>query len=215
MKHLFVSRERILLQRYKHDGTFRTAGSLLLTVALLQLPLGVFGFFLWSRCQEQSAIQSQSRIRAADLQSQNASFRELRQKLEQIRQWEPILRDRIPSSAILSAIQKGIPSEVVLDTVVIETGNFQAVPVSGGTYRVPRDYTVLLQATVKPGSEDAIDRFKGNVAKILPPGSDLTRTTQLDKRSDGLVTVQIQYSVKPTGNYLSLGLTKIAEPDSL
>jgi hypothetical protein len=215
MKHLFVSPERILLQRYKHDGTFRTAGSLLLAVALLQLPLGVFGFFLWNRFQEQSAIQSQSRVRAGDLQSQNANFRELRQKLGQIRQWEPILRDRIPSSAILSAIQKGIPSDVVLDTIVIETGGFQAVPVSGGSYRVPQDYTVLLQATAKPGSENAIERFKDSVGKILPPGSELVRTAQLDKRSDGLVKVQILYSVKPTGNYLSLGLTKIAEPDSL
>lgn len=215
MKHLFVSSERILLQRYKHDGTFRIAGSLLLAVAFLQLPLGAFGFFLWSRFQEQSAIQSQNRIRAANLQGQNANLRDLRRKLGEIRQWEPILRNRIPSSAILSAIQKGIPSDVVLDSVVIETGSFRAAPVNGGTYRVPQDYTVLLQITAKPGSENAIDRFKDSLAKIFPPGSELLRTSQLEKRSDGLVPVQMQYSVKPTGNYLSLGLTKISEPDSL
>jgi hypothetical protein len=215
MKHLFVSSERILLQRYKHDSAFRAAGSLLISLAFLQLPLAVFSFFLWTRFQEQAAIQSQIRARAADLQSQNASLRDLRQKLDQIRQWEPILRTRIPCSAILSAIQKGIPSDVVLDSVVIEGGKFQAVPVTGGTYRVPEDYTVLLQATAKPGSDDAIDRFKDSLAKILPPGSELVRTAQLDKRSDGLVPVQMQYSIKPTGNYLSLGLTKISEPDSL
>jgi hypothetical protein len=74
---------------------------------------------------------------------------------------------------------------------------------------------LLLQGTAKLGSDDAIDRFKDNLAKILPPGSELLRTTQLDKRSDGLVPIQIQYSIKPNGNYLSLGLTKISEPDSL
>ena len=194
---------------------FRAAGSFLIVVALLQLPLGIFGFFLWSRFQEQLANQSQIRIHAADLQIQNASLRDLRQKLGQIRQWEPVLRNRIPCSAILSAIQKGIPSDVALDSVVVETGDFQAVPVAGGTYRVPEDYTVVLQATAQPGRDDAIERFKVGLAKILPPGSQLLRTVPLDKRSDGLVPVQMQYSIKPNGNYLSLGLTKISEPDSL
>jgi hypothetical protein len=215
MKHLFVSPERILLQRYKHDRAFRIAGSLLLAMAFLQVPLGAFGIFLWNHFQEQIAIRSRVLIQATDLQSQNANLRDLRQKLGQIRQWEPVLRNRIPNGALLSAIQKGIPSDVVLDSVLIETGNYQAVAVSGGIYRVPQDYTLLLQGTAKLGSDDAIDRFKDNLAKILPPGSELLRTTQLDKRSDGLVPIQIQYSIKPNGNYLSLGLTKISEPDSL
>ncbi len=215
MKLLFVSRERILLQRYKHDRVFRVAGSLLLATTFLQVPLGVFGFFLWNRFQAESTAQSQIGIRTADLQSQNAKLREVRQKLGQIRQWEPILRNRIPTSAILSAIQKGIPSDVALDSILVETGNYQAISTVGGTYRVPQDYMLLLQATAKSGSDGAVDRFKASLAKILPPGSQLLRTWQLDKRPDGLFPIQIQYSIKPTGNYLNLGLTKISEPDSL
>ncbi|MGA8477078.1 MAG: hypothetical protein WB696_03890 [Chthoniobacterales bacterium] len=215
MKHLFVSPEKILGQRYKHDRGFRAAGFLLIAMVFLQLPLGVLGCFLWNRCQEQSAIQSQNRIRAVDLQSRNENLHDVRQKIGQIRQWEPILRSRIPSGAILSAIQKGIPPDVVLDSVAIETGDYQVVPVTGGTYRVPKDYMLLLQATAKTDSASAIDRFKDSLAKILPPGTELLRTSRLDKRSDGLIPIQMQYSIKPTGNYLSLGLTKISEPDSL
>jgi hypothetical protein len=215
MKHLFISQERILLQRYKHDRVFRVAGSLLLATTFLQLPVGIFGFFLWNRFQAESTVQSQNRNRTADLQSQNTMLREVRQKLGQIRQWEPILRNRIPSGAILSAIQKGIPSDVALDSILVETGHYQAIPTVGGTYRVPQDYMLLLQATAKPGSEGAVDRFKESLAKLLPPGSELLRTLQLDQRPDGLFPIQIQYSIKPTGNYLSLGLTKISEPDSL
>jgi hypothetical protein len=188
---------------------------LLLAATFLQLPLGVFGFFLWNRFQAESTAQSQIGIRTADLQSQNAKLREVRQKLGQIRQWEPILRNRIPTSAILSAIQKGIPSDVALDSILVETGNYQAISTVGGTYRVPQDYMLLLQATAKSGSDGAVDRFKASLAKILPPGSQLLRTWQLDKRPDGLFPIQIQYSIKPTGNYLNLGLTKISEPDSL
>jgi hypothetical protein len=215
MKHLFISPERILLQRYKYERGFRVAGFLLLIVACLQLPLGVFGFFLGSQFREQAVMQSRNRIRAADLQKQNTTVHDVRQKLAQIRQWEPILRSRIPSGAILSAIQKGIPSDVVLDSIVIETANYQAVPVNGGTYRVPQDYRLSLQAVAKANSVGAIERFKDNLRRILPPGSELLRTAPLDKRADGLVLTEIQYSIKPTGNYLSLGLTKIAGPDSL
>jgi hypothetical protein len=125
------------------------------------------------------------------------------------------LRSRIPSGAILSAIQKGIPPDVVLDSIVIKTANYQAICVIGGTYRVPQDYNLSLQVTAKPGGVSAIDRFKDNLIKILPPGSELLRTTSVDKRADGLLLSEIQYSIKPTGNYLSLGLTKISEPESL
>jgi hypothetical protein len=215
MKHLFISQEIVLLQRYKHDRVFRVAGSLLLAALLLQLPLGIFGFLLWNRFQALSTTQSQNRIRRGDLQNQDAKLREVRHKLEQIRQWEPILRNRIPSGAILSAIQKGIPTDVALDSILIETGNYRAIPTGGGTFRVPQDYMLLLEATAKLGSEGAVDRFKESLVKILPPGSELLRELQLDKRPDGLVPIQMQYSIKPTGNYLSLGLTKIAEPDSL
>jgi hypothetical protein len=215
MKHLFISQERILLQRYKHDRVFRLAGSLLLAAMFLQLPLGIFGFFLWNRFQVGSTVQSQNRNRSADLQNQNEKLREVRQKLAQIRQWEPILRNRIPCGAILSAIQKGVPPDVVLDSILVETGHYQAIPTVDGTYRVPQNYTLLLQATAKPGSESAIDGFKESLVKLLPPGSELLGTRQLDKRPDGLFPIQIQYSIKPTGNYLSLGLTKISEPDSL
>ena len=148
-------------------------------MVFLQLPLGVLGCFLWNRCQEQSAIQSQNRIRAVDLQSRNENLHDVRQKIGQIRQWEPILRSRIPSGAILSAIQKGIPPDVVLDSVAIETGDYQVVPVTGGTYRVPKDYMLLLQATAKTDSASAIDRFKDSLAKILPPGTELLRTSRL------------------------------------
>jgi hypothetical protein len=169
MKHLFISQERILLQRYKHDRVFRVAGSLLLATTFLQLPLGIFGLFFWNRFQAESTVQSQNRNRTADLQNQNSKLREVRQKLAQIRQWEPILRNRIPSGAILSAIQKGIPVDVSLDSILIETDHYQTIPTVGGTYRVPQDYMLLLQATAKPGSEGAVERFKESLAKLLPP----------------------------------------------
>jgi hypothetical protein len=215
MKHLFVSPERILLQRYKHDRMFRFAGWLVLCAVFLQLPFSLFGFSIWSRFQEQVGIQSRNQSRAAALRNQDANIRDLHQELEQIRQWEPILRSRIPTSAILSAIEKGIPSEVVLDSMIIQTGNYQPIPVGSGTYRVAQDYTVVLQAIAKPGSDGAIDRFKDRLAKTLPPGSEPVPMAPLEGRTDGAVPFQLQYSIKANGNYLSLGLTKIAGPDSL
>jgi hypothetical protein len=90
MKHLLISPETILLQRYKYEREFRVAGFLLFIAALLQLPLCALGVFLGSRFQEQSTIQSQNRVRTADLERENSTLRDVRQKLAQIRQWEPI-----------------------------------------------------------------------------------------------------------------------------
>jgi Tfp pilus assembly protein PilN len=215
MKHLFVSPERILLQRYKHDRPFRVAGTVLMMTAALQAPLAVCGVLLWARFQEQGTFQSQIRARSSDLQAQNASVRDLRQKIGQIRQWEAVLQNRIPSSAMLSALQKSIPADVVLDSIEIEAADFRAVSVTGGFYRVPDNYVVTLQALAKPGTTEAIERFKASLSKILPPGSEISKIAQVDQRSDGLIPVQIRCLVKPTGNYLSLGLNRISEPDAL
>jgi hypothetical protein len=215
MKHLFVSPERMLLQRYRHDRVFRSAGWLLVGVTFLQLVFSVLGFLVWSHFQEQIGIQSRNRSRAADLHNQDASLRDLHHKLGQIRQWEPILRNRIPTSAILSGIEKGIPAEIVLDSVIIQTGNYEPIPAGSGTYRVPQEYTVVLQGIAQPGNDGAIDRFKDRLAKTFPPGSELAPATPFERRADGSLPFQLQYSVKANGNYRSLDLTKIADPDSL
>jgi hypothetical protein len=149
------------------------------------------------------------------LREQNRPLNEVRQDLSQIRQWEPIFRSRIPVSALLSAIENSIPANAVLDSISIESDQYDQTPVPGGIYRVPTNYRVVIQGLEKIGVDDTAQLFADALQKRLPSASELVHSERLQKRSDDLIPFLLEYSVKPTGNYFGLGLKKISEPDSL
>jgi len=215
MRYLFVSPEKISQDQYRHGPIFRFAGMLLLFGLLLQIPLICSCILGWKQLQDRVVEQSVLRTELGELQKAENPLRETRQKLAQIRQWEPILYNRIPISSLLDAVQISIPHNAVLDSVSIEAEQFDHLPVRGGTYRVPRDYRLVLQGLEKPGGGEALQAFCDALQKRLPTGSELMRSERLEQRSDGNVPFLLQYSVKPSGNYFGLGLKKIAEPDNL
>jgi len=215
MRYLFVSPEKISQDQYRHGPIFRFAGMLLLFGLLLQIPLICSCILGWKQLQDRVVEQSVLRTELGELQKADNPLRETRQKLAQIRQWEPILYNRIPISSLLNAVQISIPHNAVLDSVSIEAEQFDHLPVRGGTYRVPRDYRLVLQGLEKPGGGEALQAFCDALQKRLPTGSELMRSERLEQRSDGNVPFLLQYSVKPSGNYFGLGLKKIAEPDNL
>ena len=215
MRYLFVSPEKISQDQYRHGPIFRFAGMLLLFGLLLQIPLICSCILGWKQLQDRVVEQSVLRTELGELQKADNPLRETRQKLAQIRQWEPILYNRIPISSLLDAVQISIPHNAVLDSVSIEAEQFDHLPVRGGTYRVPRDYRLVLQGLERPGGGEALQAFCDALQKRLPTGSELMRSERLEQRSDGNVPFLLQYSVKPSGNYFGLGLKKIAEPDNL
>jgi len=215
MRYLFVSPEKISLDQYRHGPIFRLAGMLLLFGMVLQVPLIYSGVLSWKQFQDRVAEQSLLRTELGELQKADIPLRETRQKLAQIRQWEPILCNRIPISSLLNAVQISIPQNAVLDSISIEAEQFDHLPVRGGTYRVPRDYRLVLQGLEKPSGGEALQVLCDTLQKRLPTGSELMRSERLEQRSDGIVPFLLQYSIKPSGNYYGLGLKKIAEPDNL
>jgi len=215
MRYLFVSSEKVAQDQYRHGSIFRFAGALLLLGAVLQIPLLSLAVLSWKRFQDQRAEQSSLRTEWGELQNKNIPLRETRQKLAQIRQWEPILYNRIPTSSLLNAVQVSIPQNAVLDSISIEAEQFDQLPVQGGTYRVPRSYRLVLQGLERAHQGDGLQIFSDALQKRLPTGSELMRSERLEQRSDDTVPFVLQYSVKPSGNYFGLGLKKIAEPDNL
>jgi hypothetical protein len=135
--------------------------------------------------------------------------------LAQIRQWEPIMYHRIPISSLLNAVQISIPPAAVLDSISIEAEQFDYLPVQEGTYRVPRNYRLVLQGLERADEGDTLQIFCDALQKRLPTGSELIHSERLERRSEGTIPFLLQYSVKPSGSYFGLGLKKIAEPDNL
>ena len=215
MRYLFVCAEKVAQDQYRHGSIFRFAGTLLLLGTVLQIPLLSLAGLSWKRFQDQRAEQSLLRAEWGELQSTNIPLRETRQKLAQIRQWEPILYNRIPTSSLLNAVQVSIPQNAVLDSISIEAEQFDQLPVQGGMYRVPRSYRLVVQGLERAHQGDGLQIFSDALQKRLPSGSELMRSERLEQRRDDTVPFVLQYSVKPSGNYFGLGLKKIAEPDNL
>jgi hypothetical protein len=215
MKYLFVSSDRASEDQYRHGPVFRLAGMLLLLGLGLQLPLLLWGLVGWKEIQAGHKEQFSLRAEWEDLQKTNLPLKDTRLKLAQIRQWQPILYSRIPISSLLNAVQVSIPSNAVLDSISVETEQFDRLPVQGGLYRVPKNYRLVLQGVEKNSVGDALQAFSDALQKRLPAGSELVRSERLGQRADGNIPFLLQYSVKPSGNYHGLGLTKIAEPDNL
>jgi hypothetical protein len=215
MKYLFVSDERVVQQHYKRGITFRLTGAVILFAAVVQVPVMVMAGLGWMRRHDEIARQNELRAEANDLQTANAPLADVRRKLAQIRQWEPILRNRIPISALLHLIEASMPASAVLDSITIESEQFDRLPVPGGVFRVPGNYRLVLQCLERPEGGDAVQALGEALQKGLPSGSELVHSDQTGKRADGLVQFSLQYSIKPTGNYFGLGVKKISEPDTL
>src|SRR5215469_15756923 len=215
MKHLFVSNERLIQQQYRRGIIFRLAGVLILFTAFLQLPALLLAGSSWKRHQDEESSRNELRAEANNLQQANTPLNDVRRKLEKIRQWEPILRNRLPISALLHAIENSMPANAVLDSIAIESEQFERVPVPGGVFRVPGSYRLVLQGLERLGEGDAAQTLTEAFQKCLPARSELVHTDRSEKRADGFVQFALQYSIKPDGNYFGLGVRKISELDTL
>jgi hypothetical protein len=215
MRHLFVSDERVVQQRYRRGIIFRLAGALILFTAFLQVPVLLLAGLSWKRYHDEQSTRNDLRAETNSLQVANTPLNDIRRKLDQIRQWEPIVRNRLPISGLLHAIEGAMPASAVLDSIEIESEQFERVPVAGGIFRVPGNYRLVLQGLERSGDGDAVQALAKALQKCLPSKSELVHTDRMEKRADGFVQFSLQYSIKPDGNYFGLGVKKISEPDTL
>lgn len=214
MKNLFLSQERIVLRSYQRELVFRVVGLIVLVTGLVQLPVLFFAFTTWRDYQARTDKKVQLVAVEDELQSRLVALKDTRQKLSQIQQWEPIIRGRLPCGAVLAAIEQTVPADAVLEKIGIESSRYQALPVVGGTYRVPELYTLSIQGSLKFGHAEELETFTNELKKHLPAGSQVVRSKLLEG-AESLVPFLLVYSITPAGNYSALGVQRIADPDSL
>ena len=214
MKNLFLSQERIVLRSYQRELVFRVVGLVVLVAGLFQLPVVFFAFTAWRDYQARTNKKVQLAAAENELQTRLVALKDTRQKLSQIQQWEPIIRGRLPCGAVLAAIEQTVPPDAVLEKIGIESSRYQALPVAGGTYRVPELYTLSIQGSLKFGRAEELETFTNELKKHLPAGSQVVRSKLLEG-TESLVPFLLVYSITPAGNYSALGVQRIADPDRL
>jgi hypothetical protein len=215
MRYLFISPEKSTFHRYRRDLVFRIAGVLIVVGVLAQVPLLAFGVLTWLRLDQQTRRRTAIASQTDELSRLDLPLKDVRQQLAQIRQWEPIIRHRLPVSAILGGLEASIPDKVVIDSVTLEADQYDRVSVNGGTYRAPTNYRIIIQGKAQPTSPDAVQQFADKLRIRLPAEAELVRAEHWEDRSGGLLGFVIQYAVKTTGNYNGAGLTRITDPSSL
>src|SRR5258708_14679569 len=120
MKNFFLSTERIILRSYQRELVFRGVGFIVLPAAFLQLPILFFALTAWRDYQAQSDRKVQLLATENELESKLMAFKDTRQKLVQIQQWEPIIRERITCGAVLAAIDQTVPAVGVVGNSSVE-----------------------------------------------------------------------------------------------
>jgi hypothetical protein len=213
----FVSEEKLARQAYRYDYRYRLAAFMLIAAIALQVPF--IAFICYQKQideKEESRRESASQKKAlntADL----GTLRETEVQLGQIKSWEPILRGRMPASAVLGAIEQTIPRDVVLSRITLEAGNYRQVSVYSGSFRVPEIYTITLQGEQKVPDHGVWEKYIGNLLLRLPPGSKvLTNVVGSDGNlKTPILTCKAVLIAQSNGNYFPLGVSRIDTEENL
>jgi hypothetical protein len=213
----FVSEDRLGRQAYRYDGRYRLAAFTLLVSVSLQLPLLVF-FYCQNQIQQEEAGRLEFDLRKkAELASEIVTLKETEGQLSQIKSWEPIIRGRMPTSAVLGTLEQTIPRDAVLSRIVLEGANYRSVSFGKGSFRVPEAYTITLEGDEKTGDPGVWQKFIGTFLSKLPPGSKVVTSSLGNEKNpkDGTVTCKAVLQARANGNYFSLGVKKIETEENL
>jgi hypothetical protein len=213
----FVSEEKLARQAYRYDTRYRLAALVLMVAIAWQLPF-VLLFFYQNRINEEEASRREFAFqKKSQLTAELSSFKETQFQLEQIASWEPVLRARMPASAVIGAVEETIPRDIVLSRFMLEAANYRPVSLGAGSFRVPETYTIILEGE-KKGPDPAVwEKFIGKFLSRLPPGSAVVNSSVGNNGNpkNATETCKAVLKAQANGNYFLLGVNKIDTEENL
>jgi hypothetical protein len=209
MKPHLISAEILARQVYRYNPAYRFAAFVLFSFLFLQVPLIVWLIYERQVGEEKRARAAQLAIDAARIATARRALADTERKLKRIEDLTPLLRARMPISAVLGKIEQLTPQEVDLSRITIDSGNFQPVQVEKSLFQIPGEIRIVIE-----GEQIAAGECKSLAEKLLqslPPGSKISETNLVE----GSKTFRLTLSAPANGNYFGLGVTKIAAENSL
>jgi hypothetical protein len=207
----FVSEEKLSKQAYRYDSRYRIAALAVIGAIALQMPLGFFMLvenLVRSEEETREGLEIQKKIQ---LTESLGAFKETELQMEQIKSWEPILRGRMPVSAVIGAVEQTIPPGVVLSRMAVEAAGYHRVPLGSEIFRVPEMYTITLNGVLNKDNLQEWKEFIGRLLRRLPPGSSVVScVADSGKDSNKVLTAcSATLQAQANGNYFPLGVSKI------
>ena len=217
MQPFFISEEKLARQAYRYDLRYRLAAFVLMVALAWQLPFLVL-FYYQNRINEEEASRRESALqKRTQLAAELGSLKEIEFQLDQITSWEPILRARMPVSAVVGAVEQTIPPEIVLSRCILEAANFRTVSLITGPFRVPETYTIILEGERRGPDPEVWEKFIAKFLSRLPPGSNVVSSSVRNdgSPSNGIPSCKAVLRAQANGNYFPLGVNKIDTEENL
>jgi Tfp pilus assembly protein PilN len=213
----FVSEEKLARQAYRYDSRYRLAAFILMVAILLQVPFLALLYYQNRIREAEESRRGSALQKQAQLSGELSGLKETEVQLGQIRSWEPILRGRMPASAVLGAIEQTIPRDVVLSRIVVEATKYRVVLLGRGSFRVPETYSITLEGAQKVQDPSVWAKFVGKFLSRLPPGSTVeTSVVGSDGSSkSAILTCKALLQAQANGNYFPLGVNKMEAEENL
>jgi hypothetical protein len=213
----FISEEKLARQAYRYDHRYRLAAFLLMVALAWQVPFFAL-FFYQNRINEEEASRRELALqRKAQLMAELGNLKETEFQLDQITSWEPVLRARMPASAVIGAVEQTIPPEIVLSRFILEAANYRPVSLTAGSFRVPETYMIILEGERKGPDPEVWEKFIGRFLSRLPPGSTVVTSSAGDDGNpkNAIQTCNAVINAQANVNYFPLGINKIDSEENL
>ncbi len=217
MQPFFISESKLARQAYRYDHRYRLAALVWMVALAWQLPFLALWFYQ-SRINEAEASRGELALqKKAQLMAEFGSLKETELQLDQITSWEPVLRARMPASAVIGAVEQTIPPEIVLSRLILEAANYRPVSLTAGSFRVPETYTIILEGERKGPDPEVWEKFVGKLLSRLPPGSTVVKSSAGEDGNPKNViqTCKAVLKAQANGNYFPLGINKIDSEENL
>jgi hypothetical protein len=145
MKPHLISTEVLCRQVYRYSRAYRLAAFVLFSFLILQVPAVVCLIYERQVGQERRTRASQLAADAARIGSDRRALADTEKKLKRILDLAPVLRARLPISAVLGKIEQLASQDLALSQIVIDAGEFQPVQIEAGLFQVPRQINLVIK----------------------------------------------------------------------
>jgi hypothetical protein len=213
MKPHLISTQVLGRQVYRYSRAYRFAAFVLFSFLILQVPAVVCLIYESTVGQERRTRAGQLAADAARIANDRRALADTEKKLKRILDLAPILRARLPISAVLGKIEQLASGDLALSQIVIDAGEFQPVQIETGLFQVPRQINVLIKGEQRVRGGDAYKHLAEKLLESLPPDSRIVDDSLVDDQP--FKTFRLVLSAPTSGNYFGLGVTKISAQNSL
>jgi hypothetical protein len=182
---------------------------------LAQIP-----FAVWIVNERELSAQAQARAAQlaedrAKIAGQRKALADTEKKLKRIQDLAPILRARLPISAVLGKIERLVPSDLTVSKITIDAEAFQPIQIEAGLFQVPRQIRISIEGEqlLQGGDTDPLDKLAQALLQSLPPESKIADKSPVD--GECYKTFRLSLIAPTNGNYYGLGVTKLATQNPL